>query len=85
MTNPQAHGRAAHGRAVIPITRAQVDAALLLLEHVDIPAANLVRDYIDGLEQQLWVYELGGDDFDPEAKERVWERLIERIEREMHE
>ena len=68
-----------------PVSRAQVDAALLLLEHVDIPAANLVRDYIDGLEQQLWVYELGGDDFDPEAKERVWERLIERIEREMHE
>ena len=62
MTNPQAHGRAAHGRAVIPITRERVDAALLLLEHVDIPAANLVRDYIDGLEGRVRVAELGADE-----------------------
>jgi len=39
-----------------------VDAALLLLEHVDIPAANLVRDYIDGLESALRVAELEGDE-----------------------
>ena len=62
MTNPQAHGRAAHGRAVIPVSRARVDAALLLLEHVDIPAANLVRDYIDGLESALRVAELQADE-----------------------
>ena len=79
MTNPEAHGRAAHGRAVIPVTRAQVDAALLLLEHVDIPAANLLRNYLDGLEGRLRVYELEGDDFDPEAKERILERLMARI------
>jgi len=41
-----------------PITRAQVDAALLLLEHADIPAANLVRNYIAGLEGRLRVAEL---------------------------
>ena len=69
MTNPN----------VIPPTRAQVDAALLLLEHVDIPAANCVRAYIARLESALWVYELEGDDFDPEAKERVWHRIMEKI------
>ena len=52
MTNPN----------VIPISREQVDAALLLLEHVDIPAANLVRDYIDGLESALRVAELQADE-----------------------
>ena len=70
MTNPQAHGREAHGRAVIPVSRAQVDAALLLLEHADItslrssasPAANLVRDYIDGLESRVRTFELGADE-----------------------
>ena len=62
MTNPQAHGREAHGRAVIPVARAQVDKALLLLEHTDIPAANLVRDYIDGLEGRLRVAELEADE-----------------------
>src|SRR3990167_4276467 len=46
---------------VIPISRAQVDAALLLLEHADILAANLVRDYIDGLEGRLRVAELEAD------------------------
>ena len=46
---------------VIPITRAQVDAALLLLEHVDIPAANCVRAYIAGLEGALRVAELEAD------------------------
>ena len=56
-TNPQAHGR-----AVIPVTREQVDAALLLLEHADIAAANLVRDYIDGLEGRLRVAELQADE-----------------------
>ena len=56
-TNPQAHGR-----AVIPVTREQVDAALLLLEHADIAAANLVRDYIDGLEGRLRVAELEADE-----------------------
>ena len=57
MINPEAHGR-----AVIPITRAQVDAALLLLEHADIPAANLVRNYIAGLEGRLRVAELQADE-----------------------
>ena len=57
MINPEAHGR-----AVIPITRAQVDAALLLLEHADIPAANLVRDYIDGLESRVRTFELAADE-----------------------
>jgi len=45
-----------------PVTRAQVDAALLLLERVDIPAANLVRDYIAGLESRVNVFELGADE-----------------------
>ena len=62
MTNPQAHGRAAHGRAIIPVTREQVDAALLLLEHTDIPAANLVRDYIDDLEGRVHTFELEADE-----------------------
>jgi hypothetical protein len=61
VTNPEAHGRSAHGRAGIPISRAQVDTALLLLEHVDIPAANLVRNYIAGLEGRLRVAELEAD------------------------
>src|SRR3989304_6279937 len=45
-----------------PVTRANVDAALLLLEHVDIPAANLVRNYLDGLESRVRTFELGADE-----------------------
>ena len=47
---------------VIPITRAQVAAALLLLEHVDIPAANLLRNYLDGLESRVRTFELAADE-----------------------
>ena len=63
MTNPN----------VIPISREQVDAALLLLEHVDIPAANLVRDYIDGLESRVRTFELGADE-EPGSWSHSWEQ-----------
>ena len=71
--NPQAHGRAAHGRAVIPVPREQVDAALLLLEHCDIPAANLVRNYLDGLESRVRTFELGADE-EPGSWSYSWEQ-----------
>jgi hypothetical protein len=46
---------------VQPITREHVDAALLLLEHQDIAAANCVRAYIQRLEGALRQYNLGAD------------------------
>ena len=54
------------------VTRAQVDAALLLLEHCDIAAANLVRNYLDGLESRVRAAELEADE-EPGTWLNSWE------------
>jgi hypothetical protein len=51
-----------------------VDAALLLLEHVDIPAANCVRAYIRRLESAINPHDELEDDEDPYAWSHSWKQ-----------